>query len=728
MANLIMGGNTYAPAVYPREMFSVWVKREWADSWLRVPYMIPINWSETAAPSNGQASLRWEYGAYVNRWYHSGGSLLPLDLENWIVKIQVHTIYGTYIGFLGVFIAEHMKEEGVNSVTGLPTGYQVFECRDLKYLLERRRVLGTFVGDGDAWVYLKRTRHFNLGYSQREGKILNRSNTYNDAAGCYMFEEGGSNWSNYDIIEYLLACFQPWYPTGDAPGGASSLSPLFYIIGQVDPLRYLYGEYRLWGKSISDCLNILIDRRRGFGWHLVTDGDGPIYLRVYSLSENELWGADSYIPANPSQLFVPVSETHHIAASYHITSMRQIDEIIVESDQPVKCMATLGYDNNSLEEGFTTDQMDDYDAATDDARASDLYSAAYTRHQVPTAFDFSDWIPSVNDYAEVDVEGVGTWWNFDLSFERYLPIEEDSTAGETEYIEPFALIAKPNRTWNLAIQLVEGAAAPYDLAAAQAATNPEITETEFAAISLNGTSITATDILDALADNPNVYIHLDRTQNFDYPNCSMRLGDGGLSFYVRSQANHVFGVNDFLGNSDVEAVFDYRTLLATMFFRTDEMLRVRLPVWNGSYTDSNGNTVTESNPQGKQIHIVIPGQECWVVAPDTVTSVDDEGLVFWNDGTPGILRDDSARLRWAALVAYVWYGQQRAAAEFTIANNLPWFRIGDLVKATFSGFWWERIGTVVTSITHDCESGTQVVRTAYGEMDPVVVTDDGGAK
>lgn len=724
MASLILGGNTYVQSVFPRETYSVWVKREWGDAWYRVPYMIPKNWQESAAPSTGQARVRWEYGNYVNKWYHAGGTLLPLDIEDWCIAIVVHSIYGNRISFIGVVVGESMRDEGTDGQAFYPTGYQEFECRDLKYLLERRRVLGTFVGDNSGWVYLPRTRPFNTGYSMYEGRLLNRSDQRNDDANCYLFEENGSAWSNFDIIEYLLGCFQPWYPTGVTAGGAVSLTPLFYVVGQTEPLEHIYGEYRFWGKSVFECLDILIDRRRGFGWKLATDGVNAIYIVVYSLSENEIWGDNAYIPANPSQHYVNVGDSHHITARYQITSTRRVDEIVVESDEPVKVMATLRYADASLERGFTVFNIDSYNEATEEERASDTWAHVFSRHQVPNNFDFSSMIPLVDDFGVVDVNSSGAYWNYDYYFERYLPIEEETWVDEVEYIEPFALIAKPDRQRDLATQLADDGNAPYTFGEASGATSPAMTQEEFDTMSTDDESITAGDITTALA-RPKTYIHLDRTQQFGYPACGLQLANKSLGVYITSEAPHVFGMNHFTGDSEIDPVFDYETLLVTVFFRTDEMPRVRLPVFAGSYVDFNGNVVNETNPQGKQIHIVVPGQEIWTAAPNTVTGVDENGLVYFNNAFAGGLRDDSNRIWWTALVAYIWYGQQRAAAEFTIENNLPWFEVGDLVRATVSGFWWERIGTVVTSITHDCESGSQIIRTAYGEMDPAVFAEDG---
>ncbi len=719
MATLIIGNGGYSPAVHPRESFSVWVKREWGHSWIRVPYLIPINFDETAFPNVGTARLRWEYGTYVNKWYHAGGTLLPVFLENWIVQIRVHSVYGSYIGYIGVVIGETMMEEGIDSANGLPTGFQELECADLSVLLKRRRVLGTFVGDGESWVYLKRSRPFNRALSHYEGRVANRSENWNAAAGCYMFEHPGVPWSNGHIAQYLLGCFQPWYPTGNTAGGVVELEPLFYLSGQVEALTTIFGEYQFWGKDIFSCLDQLIDRRRGFGAHIMTDGIGPIYINVYSQSEYPISGLGGYVPANPRQGWVPTGGDHHIQATYQITEMRAVDEIVVESDEPIKVMATWGFDDGSLEEGWSAEAEEDYATATDDQRASDLYANVYSRFQVPREFNMNYWIPAVDDFGNVSVAEAGNWWAHDMSVERYLPIEESGATGEEpQYIEPFALVAVPERYRDLAVMLGEAGLYPYTSAAAKANTHPEITDLEFANLSTDDTYITLDDINAAVAAYPYWWFQLDRATQLDFPSCSVTPGDRGMSLYVKSEHNNAFAHNRFTGTSEWSTLWDYKTMLATMFFRTDEVLRVRLPVWNGSYTDGFGRTVAETNPQGRQIHIVVPGEECWVAAANTVVAVNDGELTLYNGGEAGIIRNDIARLWDVALKSYVWYGTPRATVRLTIANHLRWFRPGDLIKATLSGFWWERVGTCVTSISHDCESRSQVVMTAFGEMDP----------
>lgn len=154
--------------------------------------------------------------------------------------------------------------------------------------------------------------------------------------------------------------------------------------------------------------------------------------------------------------------------------------------------------------------------------------------------------------------------------------------------------------------------------------------------------------------------------------------------------------------------------------------RVLIPVWTNTYRDRYGNIAGQSSPTGKQIYIQVPGKEVWIAAPNTVTGLTGTELELYNEGLGGVLRDDTNDLRYIAMLAHVWYGQQRASVDMTIQNQLSFFQVGDLIRSTLSGWTFERIGTCVTSITRNYQDGTHSVSTGYGELDPVSFGDKSG--
>lgn len=812
MATVIVNNPVGSNVIATAEYTSVWAKPYWTAAWQYIPYLIPLRSLESAAPSDSTGEYSWDAGTFLNLWEDAGGTLLPINLENWIIKTQVHTVYGSYISWIGVVVGESYVDEGVYPATGVPRAVQTIECRGLEYLLERRHVIGTYVGTEEEWVYLSRTRTFNKANSRRETLAGNRSAYTNAYSRSFLFGDAEQKWSNLDIIYYLFGAFQPWVPIGNLKGQISYV-PLFRLSGQISGLDTIFEEHDLHGMTVRDALNRLIDRRRGFGWKIVTDGVGPIYIHVFSLSQNPIFSDGVSVPANARQVDVPIHDDPAIQATLRISSLSQVDEIVVESDTPVYVMATLGMDNGSLEpawnpaldsdltpedtdladlaqalydsEGFDNDwwgtgngfisftelyafaeenpglfafigdvsietvtvalhlldtdgdswispedleyllPAETYQAVEEEERATDRFGAVFSEFQVPKDFTWTGHLPAFTDSGHVITDGSvsGAYWNRDMSMNRFLFLMEPGFAHdvEREYMEPFGLVVKPDRTRDIAVALANAGAAPYTLEQAQAIVT-DLSETEFDALA-STTTILWSDLYTALADNPAQYVQLDRAHQLDYPECSLGLRDSGLGVVVKSEANHVFGLNHFdPTTSEIAPEFDYETLLATVTIQTDIAIRARIPVYASIYesigADGSPITTAVQTPTGRQIYIQVPGKHVWFVAPWTVTALDGGMLEFFRDGVSGLLRDDSADIRAIAALAYIWYGQQRASAEFVIANLLPHFAIGDMVRSTISGWFFQQVGTCVTAIECDYQEMRRTVTTGYSEMDP----------
>lgn len=820
MAFAVVTNNRRTGVKYPPQYTSVWVKPYWGSAWRYAPYLFPENSTEASAPSDSQATLHWTYGKYVNLWSDPGATLLPLNLENWHVQIVVHTIYGNFLGWVGVVVGESINEMGIDVATGLPRGEQTLECRGLEYLLERRVVAGTYVGHATDYAYLPRTRTFNDSSSRRESLAGNRSASRNTVSGTFLFSADDNKWSNFDIIEYLLAAFQPWYPFETTKGQVTYVSyrPQFILTGQTEGLKYIFETHRFNGRTIRECLNTLIDRKRGFGWKIATDGVGPIYIVVFSLSQYPVVGSGGVVPANRRQIDVPIHDDIFITAKYRISSTSQVDQIVVEGETPIRTMATLNFADGSLEpawepsldaelladpawanyqaladelltnydaikssvfveaytplitplefktyaaanpgsvsfllslnvgedaerilagfnvldsdgDGYLSQQdllifspRNTYQLVSEEIRATDAYATVFSHFQVPKSWPWTGWSPAVSEDGTVDPAEPGPYLNHDTVFERWLPLMEPgiSLGVELEYLEPFAIIEKRVRIREIVFDLADAGLAPYTLGAAQAV-DPTITQGEFDDISASGFGfITWEDLYLALETNPAQWLQLDRAGALGFPDCSLRMGDSGMRVIIKSRTNHIFGLGHEMGGSfEVEPEWDYRSLLVTVFFETDVMPRCVFSVWNNVYEDKDGNLVTQASPIGRQIYIQVPQKEVWMAAPNTVTGLDGENLVFFNEGFPGILRDDTEDLRYIARLAYIWYGQQRASMDMRIANQLPFFQIGDLIRSSLSGYVSERIGTCVTSISRNYQDGTHEVTTGYAELDPV---------
>lgn len=660
--------------------------------------------------------------------------------------------------------------------------------------------------------------------SRREALAGNRSNDVNSTTGTYLFGSGGNKWSNLQIAYYLLGTFQPWLRIGTV-AGAVNYVPLFRLVGQTSGLDSIYEHHNFHGLTVREALNRLISRKRGFGWRIATDGVGPIYIVVFSLSQYPIVGSNAYVPANTQQVDVFLDNDRWIQCTLRISNLSQVDEIVVQSNTPVKTMATLSFllgsleaawdptldtdlptddenfptlaatiyndwssidtDNNGFisfvellnysidnsssfafigEAGINTARIafstldsdqdgwisvedleywipsdTSYQAATEEERATDKYAAVFSQFQVPKNFDWTGWAPYINDLGQIDLATAAGYWNHDNALLRYLPILEPgfSDDAEREYLEPFAVIQKKNRSREILLALANAGGAPYSFATAQAVVT-DLTQPEFDEHKNGANLIDWPELLSGLAENPEKYIQLDRAQQVEiteggdkYPACTLQMGDSGLRIAIKSEANHIFGRNHFdPALSETAPLFDYETLLATVFIETDVMPRVRIPIYASTYQtlDQNGIPITVQirTPQGRQAYIEVPGKEVWIAAPYTVTGLDGESLKYFRNGEGGVIRNDIPDLQFIALVAYIWHGQERASAEFDIQNQLRFFLPGDLVRATISGWWFEQVGTCVTSIHRHYQEGTHTVSTGYAELDPQ--TMGGGAQ
>jgi len=648
MASFQAQGIGQYPVRLPMERATCWAKRRWYDPWQFVPFAFPEQSVESAFPNESEATAEWEYGVYTNLWGYGASYLIPLNIQNWFFGIQVHTVYGNYISFIGQVVGESIVDEGIHE-TGLPRAVQTVHCKGLEYLLSRRVVTGTYAKAADgSVVYLPVTRTFNRRHRQGLSLSGNRSADIGPH-GTWTFSNEGQLWSNLSIISYLLTYFQPD-------------EPRFVLTGQYAALDYIYQEWNLHGMRVWDALNLLIDRRRGFGVKIRSTGYGAVEVHVFSLSQTQLVGTDLVVPANRQQIDVPVNNDLHIETTLDILSMAAHDQIVVESEEPIKTTWSPNFAAGTIQAAWTNAEEQAYKLATDIQRGSDAFARVYKYFRIPRDFVPYGVTPYVDNLGNIYPDILGAHWLSDTAFLRYLPWYDPTAAAEAEpeHREPFALIM----------------------------TNPE----------------------DEVG--PWTYQYLEKLALNELPTGFVRMADRELAVEVGvGDANHALALL-WWGESEssVSPVLEYTTLILTVNQPTDQKPRVVLPVMFGgqvSYT-------------GRQIYIEVPGVEVWLIANNTVYDVDPNTgqPILWNNGLGSIYRDDTYKLRAIAMLAWVWYGQQRATASMTIKNQLPWFGIGNLIRSTISGLGWQRVGTVVTSITRNYQEGTQEVKTGYCELEP----------
>lgn len=630
---------------------TVYVKRYWYDEWEYVPYMDCLSCTEAAAPSVGHAMFRYNYGYILRKgnalWYQYD----PIDLNGWYVCVYAHDYYGDVGLWIGVIDSCDVEPHGTSTHS---QGTLTFPAYGIEHTLDRRVIIGSYTDIG----YIDRTLKFNK--RDRRGLVSfgNRSNSV-DGNGAYYFSTNNNQWTNLQIINYLLSNF------------TDGLT--YQVVGATATLDATIDEHDFHGKTVLQALNELIDHKRGLSWRIYTDGYNYIYIYVFSILQNALYVGTNYVPANEDQAVVDIRDAIDGRLKISMSDLNRYDSIIVRGNRISTC-CTLSIADGTLSPGWTAEQETAYKAGSsapdatkydhDKERSTDKYNHVYQMFTVPSDWNFYaadgeggalyNTVPYCWYDGTVDFDTEGSAWPTGLEFERILPIEAESPefGGEMDYRDPFIILKATDAEDNEAYHFG--------------------------------------DKLDALANHSNI---------------AFRNVDGKLAIILRGRIPHLLALNHFDGaaESDIEPLYDYSDLIATVFFETDTYLQLIQTI--------PGNPISET---GRTKLIEMRDAHYWWVVPGTVTDITDGALV---KSAGGAVRDDSDLLRQTATLAAAWYGQQRATAELTIENINMMLPVGSLLIGTVEGWHLRDIGTVVTSRTWDLVNRKTIIQTGFRELD-----------
>jgi hypothetical protein len=642
---------------------SVWAKRNWADAWTWLPYMDCRSAVETAAPSIGSARLRYEYGWIKRENYPVFAGWYPYALSGSYVQVRVgmHNVPGRhYPIWTGVAEIDEHQPHG----TALWfQGPQEYTCHELTHLLDRVYIVGAYTEGG----YVDRALRFNV----REGRGLKRRGNRSQATGSegvYVYGDAGDEWSNYEIIRHLVQYY--------GPDGLT-----FQIVGAWDSLVNVVEEWDFNGMSLFQALNKLIDERRGLGWCLRTNGEGPLYLQIYSILSEPVSVGDYSVPANADQTIVAFDGRIDGQPSIRINELARFDSLIVRGG-PIYTTFSLSKADATLEPAWSAAQETAYKAGQttgtpeaadhDTERKTKKFQAVYQEFRVPAAWDWQagngeggdkhSAVPSVTWDCRIDTANAGSAWSEGHTFERHLckQVSINTDTGDPEHVPMLAFVQNP-----------EDATKWHPVTALDAA---ELT------------------------------------------NARVRPGDRGLRVRIEpSSINHAAALNHWDGaaESNQEPEYDHEKYIVTVQVATDTHLGVRASL--------PGVPVRET---GRTKIIEYPSAVAWLVLPGTVLDVTDGALVRAADWETE--RDDSETLRAIAALAAAWYLQPRNEIAFTAQGVSIAHPVGQLVRGVASNWSLTQVGTVVTKREWDFGQGTPLTRwqTGYSELDAAAASGD----
>lgn len=643
--------NTYG--IKGKQFQTVWCRWNWTDDWEYVPWLWPDTAVESAAPSIPNAEFTWHAG-YQKNYYNTGfDSFYPLNIQDAFIQIRVHSEWGWFAAWTGIVQNETNTNPGLNPNNGYQCLDQKITAVGLEFILMRRRINNSIIStDIDT---INRPLVFNEQSSRGPSYLGNRSATA-DSRGVYWFG-GTDSWTNLDIANYVLINYVP------------TATP-FYLVGELDALSQIVETHNLFGMTVYDALNQLIDRRRGLSWRVIQDQENNIAVWVFSTIADPISFGGVDIPANRWQDVINFDGYPDVHPSFTTIRSETYDRVIVDGSA-IKVCSSYSFDNATLEEGWSIAEEEAYEADTDENRSTDTYNRVFTFYRVPNDWPWTYYsleddtaqnvLPTVNYNGDVDFTDT-TQLPY-MASRRFLPwlpdqVTTDADNAEPEFRSPFVLIAVPG------------------------------TPAVYAYVDL----LTAVD---------------DRDINDDY---DVRLSDREMGFYVKGQKNHTLGLNQFTGrdaDDTATAEVDYATMIATMLVETDAVLRVSYLIPNNLGSNA-----------GKDLIIHVPDAEYWYIAEGTVADVVDGELQFY---VPGAQRDDTDRLRAIAAAALAWYSVPRNIIEYSCDELLDMHPVGMMVRGIGNSAGdYGNVGTVVTERAWNfIEGGGGVtrVRTGFSELD-----------
>ncbi len=635
----------------------MFVKRRWTDPWRYVPYLFPLFSVESSAPSISHGQFVWNIGATSQHDRSSYQVYTPLQLEDWYIGVNVHTIYGTFVSFVGIVLNSAMADFGTDPSTLVSSGDQLLNAVGLEYLLKAGRVQGSYVEGG---TYIERTLVFNQRHDLGPTFSGNRSSSRN-GDGVYTFSADGAEWTHLDILEYVLWFYHPGVP--------------FVLSGQAWVLDQFVGQYDFRGKEVWQVLDMLIDRRRGLGWTVYFGyGAGTMQIVVYSVLSEPLQFQGFTMPANPAQEFLGFVGRHDLKPRLNISRAHTVRRVIALG-APMKTCMSLAVSNGTLEPGWTQAEREAYDAADDQTRATDAFKRVYAFFRIPPDWDWTynsllDATACIaNPWHTLDgrIDGTvqGPYWNADHGALRWLPFQQAAASpnAEPEMRRPFAVVQNPGRS-------------------------PGTDE----------------------------YHYVDQLQLAFLENHHFAVFDREMGVLVKGRMNHTFAQNHF-GDTDenptepeatsVLPSVDYASMICTVFLPTDVQAKVVYTVPANAWMES-----------GKDLVIEMPEAELWYVAGGTVSEISAGQLVYHNGGVAQVVRDDTYKLRQVAAAAAAWYGQQRNTFTLEQAGIAPIHRTGRLIRAVATtAFHVENVGTVITQRRFDYRENSMTIQTGYAELD-----------
>lgn len=644
------------PVVRRTNTTVVYLKGQWSGEWEYVPYLEAVEAEERDGQSVSTATFRYRYGSIKREDWNTFEFWTPLLIQGAFCAVYTFNQFGGMALWYGRIAVEDVDPDGTSWLSGT----QVFRAYGLEQILSELVLDISYTDAGE----IRRGIVFNGGRKGRgPGRNTGNRSTDPDLNGVFFFDaNAGEDWTNLNILGYA----ESFANTRLAEyGSASEFDGLsFFIFGTLSGLDRMTESHQFYRRTVKHIVDTLCNRNRGLSYRIVTTGSGVVGIEVYSTHRGSVYVGGVEWPGNNNVADVNLTGVIDMSMKLRENTISKYRGVRVEGGAVSVC-CTITFDNDDIEAGWGDTEKTDYDAGSalpgatardhDLARRADKFDAVYQRFVVP-----DDWTRQVKtgvgedtDNAAPDVSPEGVLlldqvalWSVSnpLPFSRHLPFEEDTgySTDSKSMRRPFAIVSAE----------VEAVTKYFFVEKAE----------------LEGVRVGA----------------------------HFRPDDQEKAFRVQPAINHLYALNDWPEEavSDVDPVWDYSTLQATVMFPTDVTLSAR------------------HGPSGDSKHIYIPGAEAWVVLDGTVLDVVDGALQ--RQGDREVIRDDSGIVRSVASAAINWYSVPRNIVQIHMNFIANYFPVGQNIRSATVNWFRVPINTTVTTRQWKFTTNPPTCRVATG--------------
>ena len=665
-----------------------------AGSWTAQPHLQCTQLTRVLGPAINQAILVWPFGHLTREAGASSAYVAPLGLRGQFVRIEAATLSIDWVGFvLARRVARWPQEDDGGGVQRIVGGDESYTAVGLEWFLGREPLLTSFVHAGNE---INRAIGFNVGWG--EGRDLTYADRGNKHRLQNQFAADKNNrelWTADSIVDYLLFYHNPKDKDGN-------IEPVNFVMtaGSAATLSWYTPIVKMEGRTVLQLLNEIISPRRGLVWWCEwNNGAGTADIQISSMATAQIpLTGDSVLPAARTITALADVDDQEEQPQFTWRNDRKYGRVIVRGARRRAVFTVAPLVDNLVSSWRLGDEIqyiiglpdipgENMSKINDRYRQANMFERVYQMWQIP-----DNWDGQAND-GSAGQEKV--FVNPEMAMGHTSPI-----GGETLALPGLRLL----RTMPLRVGY------DYDDAGFPTARDPLNTESEwqrpFAVIDVNNSP--EGEPMWRFMHKINTIQEADGKERKTSYHLRVLKGTPGIQLSPNGGMPHSLAKNEFGGVSQGPTGHNPEVNWHKM--------RVTVCAEWDAYCEAYAPTVLPDDNPLETLYISLGDRaRLDYLAFGTIYDVQDNILKTCTDDGP--LRDDRDICQQVAIIAYDWYGVDRATFSMSIQHTVLPVDIGTLISTVGTAEAQETVNATVNRITHNLEAGTTQFSAGFSDMD-----------